>query len=495
MRIAAIILLLLVGFNLRAQSLFTNVFSFVNAMGVTQNVRQVSIEPLQALGVYGDSIIVPDVQKLTVKTNTLPVPLMSGYSYRVKYYASVSPELITATFTNYFSTNVLGVVSASDYVTISTNLGSGIYAYSQQQSDARFALAGSTPVLPNSATNAITNNASGVTLAGTFSGNGLGITNLGDVYFGNSNIRLQIAGGEGIYLVPINTNNGTSFNIGDFTEIHNSLYSGIDWATDRIHNQIVGNIDSGAGISVLMLNTGTIQTIGDFGFQDIQTGSFNGTISGNGIGLTNIQGSGIAGLPATNNIAARGSVNVFTASNNFTGGLTVNGNTVLTDGYYTNRSDVTVTSQGKIAIGTNGFASAAVTVPPSFAFGGFRSYNGNSSSSAYIYTGIFGGYDSTTAANHGQVIYPGTYTNFWGNHMYPSFTGTNFYLILTNNGSGTYVEAMRAYRINATGNAQNLWSNTTASFSVSVPTVAIIAQSNSLGTVTAPFTSWSIQKY
>jgi hypothetical protein len=152
-------------------------------------------------------------------------------------------------------------------------------------------------------------------------------------------------------------------------------------------------------------------------------------------------------------------------SNNFTGGLYANGAAVLT------------------------------SVPLSLGFGGMRTFSGNSSSSAYVYTSVFGAYDTATAANVGTVIQPGTYTNFFGSHVYPAFTGTNFYIIFTNNGSGTLVEAMRAWRINATANSQNLWSNTTSSFRVSVPTIAYIAQSNSFGTIAAPFVNWSIQKY
>jgi len=287
MRIAAIILLLLVGLNLRAQSLFTNVFSFVNAMGVTQNVKQVSIEPLQALGVYGDSIIVPDVQKLTVKTNTLPVPLLSGYSYRVKYYASVSPELITSTFTNYFSTNVSGVVSASDYVTISTNLGSGIYAYSQAQSDARYptfaavtniaqSVGGSSqtnypytaitnaPWLTNNSspsfnqvttTNGITATGNGSLISGSsFSPGGIlsTTTNIADGFIGG----MFYGNGSGLTALPpvniaTNTPNGRALNslIGSVTNSSITFAGSATGSVSVVNNVLTGTIGASNAVS------------------------------------------------------------------------------------------------------------------------------------------------------------------------------------------------------------------------------------------------------
>lgn len=56
-----------------------------------------------------------------------------------------------------------------------------------------------------------------------------------------------------------------------------------------------------------------------------------GAFYGNGSGITNIPASGIVGLPSTNNAAFKNAINVFTLSNNFTGGLFVSGVPVLTN--------------------------------------------------------------------------------------------------------------------------------------------------------------------
>ena len=167
----------------RAQTNISVIYSFLNGLNQNQRVVQVSFTPM-SLGIYSNAVVVGDENYRVVSGNKLTNQMIAGFGYRVKYFRQKDPDVITAVFTNWFGTNVSGTVYASDYITISTNLGSGIYAYSQAQADARFAPIGSVQA------NAITNNQSGVTLAGTFSG-----THVATAGYGNVPIVTNTPGG------------------------------------------------------------------------------------------------------------------------------------------------------------------------------------------------------------------------------------------------------------------------------------------------------------
>jgi len=134
--------LLLTQFVCQAQTNINVIYSFVNGLGQTQTVKQVSFQPFY-LNALNKSYVVGDEVKRVVTTSQYTNPMISGLSYLVKYYSSIQPPTVTLQFTNYFPTNISITVYAVDYTTISTNLGSGIYAYSMAQADAMFALKGS----------------------------------------------------------------------------------------------------------------------------------------------------------------------------------------------------------------------------------------------------------------------------------------------------------------------------------------------------------------
>ena len=644
------ILFILLALSGKAQTNINVVYSFLNGLNQNQRVVQVSFTPM-SLGIYSNAFVIGDENYRVVTGNKFTNQMISGFGYRVKYFRQKDPDIITAIFTNWFGTNVSGTVYATDYVAISTNLGSGIYAYSQAQSDARYptfatatnialvvaqsvvntnagggggGVTNGGGVLSGMLTNAtfsaggsnaikgvaidlgvVTNNANGVTLGTLNLGNatlGAGILNLWDTT-GGANVTMQALDGAISFNATIDVPGMTSGGsvsaanfIGDGSQLtglprqqtnqiviyNTNTYSTstspmvvtstvagkklfevkTDIAPSGSGGQSFGHIigwaepndlyvpatsyNSGASGLYSYLGTTASEYIrggigGDYRLATIVPTAFgtNGiygvaleflnkrnyfysTVAQSSFFVHPIKFDTFGGTSLGDNpdeehtkdwISTNSWVRIRGSSDNTRSQFQLEGTgkpfigTLTNGAFFNDGTNVSLVQNGvNSPIATLGASNnftgglyangaAVLTAAPSLGFGGMRPFNGNSSSSAYIYTSIFGGYDSSTAANHGQVIQPGTYTNFWGNHVYPSFTGTNFYLILTNNGSGTYVEAMRAYRINASANAQNLWSNTTTSFRVSVPTVVIIAMSNSLGTITAPFTSWSIQKY
>ena len=136
------------------------------------------------------------------------------------------------------------------------------------------------------------------------------------------------------------------------------------------------------------------------------------------------------------------------------------------------------------------------TVTLSQAFGGFRQFSGSYPASSYQYLYPDGGYDTAFYYYAQKPIGPGTYTNFFINQIYPTFTGTNYWVILTNAlTGGTPVEAMRVAIVNA-GGPPAAGSNTTSSFYTPVPIFCTIGTSNSTGSaISGPFCGWSLQKY
>lgn len=130
--------LLLTQFVCQAQTNISVIYSFVNGLGQTQTVKQVSFTPL-AFGLDGKAYVVGDETFRVITSASYTNPMLSGFSYRVKYFSTIQPPTLTACFTNSFSTNVTGTVYAADYTAISTNLSNGLYAYSMAASDALFA--------------------------------------------------------------------------------------------------------------------------------------------------------------------------------------------------------------------------------------------------------------------------------------------------------------------------------------------------------------------
>ena len=184
-------------FACHAQTNINVIYSFVNGLGQTQTVKQISFTPL-SFGIDGKAYVVGDETFRVITSSSYTNPMLSGFNYRVKYFSTIQPPTMTACFTNSFGTNVSGTVYAADYTSISTNLSNGLYAYSMAQSDALYAPIGSAGTATNLAGNALvqsTNIANGAAAAlgttsavnmtnaanqftGTFSGNGSGLTSI-----------------------------------------------------------------------------------------------------------------------------------------------------------------------------------------------------------------------------------------------------------------------------------------------------------------------------
>jgi hypothetical protein len=182
------LLVLFAAFVGYGQSAISVVYSFVNGLGQVQTVKQVSFTPM-AIGVYSNSVVVGEEVTAIVTDNTLTNPMLSGFAYRVKYFSSIQPPVVSTMFTNYFPTNITpgSVVFAKDYVAVSTNLGNGIYALTRAQADASYVPLGNGSGLTN--LNAVTQiiftnaapgfsytNSAGLVVLGTNAASGGGIT-------------------------------------------------------------------------------------------------------------------------------------------------------------------------------------------------------------------------------------------------------------------------------------------------------------------------------
>ena len=169
MMIRTLLILFLSAFACFGQTNISVIYSFVNGLGQTQTVKQVSFTPLY-LAANGKAYVTGEEVKRVITTPQYTNPMLSGLAYLVKYYSSIQPPTVSLQFTNSFPTNVSGVVYAVDCTAISTNLGNGIYAYSRAQADARFVYA-----IVEGTNNALSNGT--LTLkTNYFSGTGSGIS-------------------------------------------------------------------------------------------------------------------------------------------------------------------------------------------------------------------------------------------------------------------------------------------------------------------------------
>ena len=135
------------------------------------------------------------------------------------------------------------------------------------------------------------------------------VTNNGgavNVYLENTNATYHsrlIPTGDGFYLIPMGVGgvtNGASLTIGDALLSNNGLKSGFDWSPSILNVSLVYQESSGNSVTISIDTNGTITTYGDMGFHEKQT--FNGGISGNGSGLTDIPASGLTGILPTNTL-------------------------------------------------------------------------------------------------------------------------------------------------------------------------------------------------
>lgn len=113
-------------------------YHFTDSAMAAQGIKKLTITPLLEYTVYGSTnLATGDPVIRTVDANGLVTVsnLISG-SYRVEF----SGARVITTFTNSFGTNVTGLVNALDpaYLTISTNLNNGQFAYSQAAANSNF---------------------------------------------------------------------------------------------------------------------------------------------------------------------------------------------------------------------------------------------------------------------------------------------------------------------------------------------------------------------
>lgn len=203
-------------------------------------------------------------------TNGLATAALMPHSYRVSWAGLSSPITILVPDTN-ATMNAVSLIVTGTNVTSNTAV-----AYSAAASDARFAPIGS-------AGSGITNGQTGVTLAGTFSGNGAGLTNVGT--------SGALTNGE--------TRNVAFLGGSNFVErIHaNSLFlpSGVGLAWDLDANtEFYGTAEAGyfivSGAAALVVGAESTSVLGDM------VSEF-GRFRGNGSGLTNLNPSGITNAP------------------------------------------------------------------------------------------------------------------------------------------------------------------------------------------------------
>lgn len=116
------------------------VYNFTDFTGTPQKIKSLTIEPIAPLALDNTNIVTGDRRIFVTDTSGSKTVsnILSGYNYRITLAGSYT----TTVFTNSFGTNVTGLVNASDYIAISTNLASGLTAYSKAEADARFALIG-----------------------------------------------------------------------------------------------------------------------------------------------------------------------------------------------------------------------------------------------------------------------------------------------------------------------------------------------------------------
>lgn len=117
---AAVFLLLFQAVSLFAQELAAR-YNFQDFTQTPQKIKTLTIEPLFSFGVNGTNIVTGDRRTFVTDISGSKVVsnILAGYSYRV----TIAGPYSTTVFTNYFGTNVTGLVSASDpeYLSVSAN--------------------------------------------------------------------------------------------------------------------------------------------------------------------------------------------------------------------------------------------------------------------------------------------------------------------------------------------------------------------------------------
>ena len=138
LRFLALALILCSAFPAAAD--FAAYYRLINFQQAGLGVKRLTLTPLLEYTASATNIATGDsISKTVDATGYTVFSNMIAGTYRVEFFGPTR----TTTLTNSFGTNVTGLVNAKDYLTLSTNLSNGDFAYSQSaarqngQADAR----------------------------------------------------------------------------------------------------------------------------------------------------------------------------------------------------------------------------------------------------------------------------------------------------------------------------------------------------------------------
>lgn len=138
-------------------------YNFTDYVQRPKGMKEFRQIPLAAITINGTNMVVGEPYIRSVNAaGSITVSNMLPGIYRIQFVGDYD----TYTFTNWFGTNVSGLVNGSDYTAIDTNLPNSLFAYSQTAADNLFThKAGDTMT-------------GGLTNRNRFEGNGVGLTNI-----------------------------------------------------------------------------------------------------------------------------------------------------------------------------------------------------------------------------------------------------------------------------------------------------------------------------
>jgi len=166
----------------------TPTWNFQDYTGGAYGYNSITIQPMLPVSTDGAQYyFVGDPITKNTSGGSFTTNLLNGYAYKVTFAGRFSNYSLT----NYFGTNVTGSVNAATYTAVSTNITTGLYAYSMAAADARFAyvlIEGTNNSLANGVLTVKTNYSSGGGSGDALvAGYGLSLTNIG----GTNNLSVQ----------------------------------------------------------------------------------------------------------------------------------------------------------------------------------------------------------------------------------------------------------------------------------------------------------------
>lgn len=341
------ILFLLSAFSVFATDINV-VYSFVDGLGQTNSVSKITFTPLY-LSSDGQHIVTSNTVTRVTSGASYTNAMKAGIAYAVNYYPTAygSPS---ASFTNYFPSSLTNgqTVDAVDYMSFGFSFGTFSYGI-EPGTNVLFQTNGTAITISSSgggttytnttaaagvisgsgigtntsgivtyssiaAAGGVTNEQTGVTLNGTFTGNGSGLTNLNASSLSSGTVplaRLPAA---------VVTNNEANVSLsGTFAgTFAGNLNNGVSHVgTNFVATyQILANSFSSDGDDPVV-------ALGNWLWSD-------GTLSGDGSGLTNLNASALASGTVPLNVLPSAVVTNNEANVSLSGPVTVNGNLQVT---------------------------------------------------------------------------------------------------------------------------------------------------------------------